>query len=79
MVWDIFSDGPDRKRDFLYRFEKVSGLPTYDTISEREPGDSTGLWEISTKPYLPKLVQGDRLAFKLRANPIQSAKQERTA
>lgn len=79
MVWDIFSDGPDRKRDFLYRFEKVSGLPTYYTISEREPNDSRGLWEISTKPYLPKLAKGDRLAFKLRANPIQSSKQERTA
>lgn len=79
MVWDIFSDGPDRKRDFLYRFEKVNGLPTYYTISEREPDDSTGLWEISPKPYLPKLAQGNRLAFKLRANPIQSSKQERTA
>ncbi len=79
MVWDIFSDGPDRKRDFLYRFEKVNGLPTYYTISERTPDDTTGLWEMSSKPYLPKLAQGDRLAFKLRANPIQSAKQDRTA
>ncbi|GFE57227.1 type I-E CRISPR-associated protein Cas6/Cse3/CasE [Geobacter sp. AOG1] len=78
MVWDIFSDGPDRKRDFLYRFEKLNGFPTYYTISERQPDDSTGLWDISTKPYLPKLVQGERLAFKLRANPIQSSKQERT-
>ena len=78
MVWDIFSDGPDRKRDFLYRFEKVNGLPTYYTISERKPDDATGLWDISTKPYSPKLAQGDRLAFKLRANPIQSSKQERT-
>lgn len=79
MVWDIFSDGPDRKRDFLYRFEKVNGLPTYYTISERAPDDATGLWEVSTKSYQPKLAQGDRLAFKLRANPIQSSKLERTA
>ncbi len=79
MVWDIFSDGPDRKRDFLYRFEKINGLPTYYTVSEREPNDLTGLWDINTKPYVPKLSQGDRLAFKLRVNPIQSSKQERTA
>lgn len=79
MVWDIFSDGPDRKRDFLYRFEKINGLPTYYTVSEREPNDPTGLWEINTKPYAPTLSQGDRLAFKLRANPIKSSKQERTA
>lgn len=37
------------------------------------------VWDISTKPYLPKLAKGDRLAFKLRANPVQSSKQERTA
>lgn len=79
MVWDIFSDGPDRKRDFLYRFERITGLPTYYTVSEREPNDPTELWEINTKPYVPKLSQGDRLAFKLRVNPIQSAKMERTA
>lgn len=79
MVWDIFSDGPDRKRDFIYRFEKIDGLPTYYTVSEREPDDSKGLWDISTKSYAPKLMQGDRLAFKLRANPVQLAKMERTA
>lgn len=79
MIWDIFSDGPDRKRDFLYRFEKVNGSPTYYTVSERKPSDPTGLWEVNTKPYVPKLLQGDRLAFKLRANPIQSVKMERTA
>jgi CRISPR system Cascade subunit CasE len=78
-VWDLFSDGPDRRRDFLYRFESINGLPTYYTVSEREPIDAKGLWDINIKPYTPKLVRGDRLAFKLRANPVQSAKQERSA
>ncbi|HIJ95861.1 MAG TPA: type I-E CRISPR-associated protein Cas6/Cse3/CasE [Desulfuromonadales bacterium] len=78
MVWDLFSDDPDRKRDFLYRFESVNGLPTYYTVSGREPVDVKGFWDISSKPYEPKLAQGDRLAFKLRANPIQSSKQERS-
>ncbi len=79
MIWDLFSDDPDRKRDFLFRFESVSGLPTYYTVSEREPVDSMGLWQINTKPYAPTIRQGDRLAFKLRVNPVQSAKQERSA
>lgn len=79
MVWDLFSDDPDRKRDFIYRFENVNGLPTYYAVSEREPVDERGLWDISTKPYSPKIAQGERLAFKLRANPVQSAKQERSA
>lgn len=79
MIWDLFSDDPDRKRDFIYRFENVNGLPTYYTVSEREPVDEKGLWDINTKPYSPKIVQGERLAFKLRANPVQSTLQERSA
>lgn len=79
MLWDLFSDNPERKRDFLYRFEFVSGVPTYYTVSEREPVDAKGLWDISSKEYTPKLEPGDRLAFKLRVNPVLSAKQERSA
>lgn len=79
MVWDLFSDDPDRKRDFLYRFESVNRVPTYYTVSEREPMDVKGVWEISSKPYEPKLAHGDRMAFKLRANPIQSTLQDRNA
>ena len=81
VVWDFFSDGPDRKRDFLYRYETVNGWPTFYTVSERKPNDPRGLWEINentVKPYTPKLAKGDRLAFKLRANPVQLAKKERS-
>lgn len=81
IVWDFFSDGPDRKRDFLYRHETVNGWPTFYTISERKPTDPNGLWEINgstVKPYAPKLAKGDRLAFKLRANPVKLAKKERS-
>ncbi len=80
IVWDFFSDGPDRKRDFLYRHETMNGWPTFYTVSERKPNDPRGLWEINentVKPYAPKFAEGDRLAFKLRANPVQLAKKER--
>ena len=78
LAWTLFSDGPDRKRDFLYRYESVNGWPTFYSVSAREPEDSSGLWEINPKVYEPKLIRGERLAFKLRVNPIQHDKKERT-
>jgi CRISPR system Cascade subunit CasE len=78
LVWNLFSDGPDRKRDFLYRYETVKGWPTFYAVSARKPEGSSGLWEIHPKVYKPKLSKGERLAFKLRVNPIQHAKKERT-
>lgn len=78
LVWNLFSDGPDRTRDFLYRYESVKGWPTFYAVSAREPEDSGGLWEISPKNYEPRLSKGERLAFKLRVNPIQHDKKERT-
>lgn len=78
LVWNLFSDGPDRKRDFLYRYESVNDWPTFYAVSAREPGDLNGLWEIHPKVYKPKLSKGERLAFKLRVNPIQHDKKERT-
>jgi CRISPR system Cascade subunit CasE len=76
LVWGLFSDGPERRRDFLYRFEKVKGLPTFYTVSNREPEDFAGLWDIHPKPYTPKLKNGDRLSFAVRVNPIRSKREE---
>jgi len=78
LVWNLFSDSHDRKRDFLYRYESVNGWPTFYTVSTREPEVSSGLWEIQIKKYKPKIGQGERLSFKLRANPIKHDKKERT-
>ncbi|MDR3568586.1 MAG: type I-E CRISPR-associated protein Cas6/Cse3/CasE [Syntrophobacteraceae bacterium] len=75
-VWNLFTDSPVRTRDFLYRHETVNGWPTFYTVSERSPRDATGLWEIFSKPYAPKLFVGQRLAFTLRVNPIRSKRDE---
>ncbi len=72
LLWNLFSDGPDRKRDFLYRFEAIKGSPTFYTVSEREPVDSGHIWDIHPKLYVPKLKKGDRLSFTVRVNPIRS-------
>ena len=29
LLWNLFSDGPDRRRDFLYRFESHQGNPFF--------------------------------------------------
>lgn len=54
---------------FLFRAEVVDGLPILYVLSQVAPQDATGKWSIETKEYRPTLHTGDRLAFKLRANP----------
>jgi CRISPR system Cascade subunit CasE len=76
LLWNLFSDGPDRRRDFLYRFEAIKGMPTFYTVSERKPVDSGNMWDVHSKPYDPKLQKGDRLSFTVRVNPIRSKRDE---
>jgi len=66
-IWDLFSDGPDRKRDFIYRLENIGKLPLIYAVSNRKPANS--LWSIETKEYDPKIPCGARLGFILRGNP----------
>jgi len=66
LVWTLFADGPDRRRDFLWR-EAAPG--TFYLLSARVPEDRHGLFEISSpKPFVLSLRRGDRLGFALRAN-----------
>ncbi len=81
LFWGLFSDGKDshQRRDFLFREElaveqlphpgKRKGDPVYYVLSSREPSEN-GLFEVETKPYQPRLSEGDRLAFKLRVNAV---------
>jgi CRISPR system Cascade subunit CasE len=71
LVWSLFADDPDAKRDFLYR-EAEPGR--FLILSERAPDDPQGLWSLETKTYAPALTVGLRLGFGLRANPVQSVK-----
>lgn len=68
-VWRLFADDPDKDRDFLYRIDLHRGRPRLYTLSPGEPRDPGRLWKIETKPFRPRLRQGDRLGFVLRANP----------
>jgi CRISPR system Cascade subunit CasE len=71
-IWDLFADGPNRRRDFLYRLDWESGRPTLWALSDRPPRSIPALWSAETKELRPVLRHGERLRFSLRANPIVS-------
>ncbi len=71
LIWSLFADNPNRKRDFLWR-EDRQGI--FFTLSSRKP--ESDLFEIDCKEYEPALCKGDRLFFSLRANPIISRKEK---
>ena len=76
LVWQMFADNPDRQRDFIYRHEMINGSQVFYTVSQREPGGNTKIWEILTKEYKPRLRSGQLLGFTLRANPIRARRDD---
>ena len=66
LVWSLFADGPERRRDFLWREE---GQGRFLILAAREPQDPHGLFDLECKEFAPALARGDRLGFLLRANP----------
>lgn len=68
LVWSLFADTPDRRRDFLWR-ETPGG--TFYLLSARRPMDNHSLFRLDEpKVFAPALAVGDRLRFSLRANPV---------
>src|SRR5699024_1292613 len=77
LLWRLFPshDGP---RPFLFRQElereqvqngAARGLPLFYVLSEKQPAPVAGVLNVESKPFAPSLTAGDKLAFKLRANP----------
>ncbi|MBK1669505.1 type I-E CRISPR-associated protein Cas6/Cse3/CasE [Rhodovibrio sodomensis] len=74
LVWTLFSDGPERDRDFVFRMDEDAGRPVVTAYAPRPPTeDARRLWEVWHKPFVPKLYPGDRLRFSLRVNPVKQA------
>ncbi len=75
MIWDLFDNAPEQKRDFLYRHEDPkSGLPFYYLLSARLPKNNPIAADIQTREYRPTLRANDRLQFSLRANAVVTRK-----
>ena len=52
LVWSLFADGPDRRRDFLWREMEHQGA--FLILSARQPEDRHELFEIDEpKPFAP--------------------------
>lgn len=72
MVWRLFPGNAEARRDFVFRAERdADGWPEYYVVSQREPQSAPGLLRVASKPFAPRLQQGDRLHFRLRANPTE--------
>ncbi len=70
LIWDLFSDSPERERDFLFHCDvDRKGRPLFHTVSARPPEDRRALFNIETKDYAPSLKEGMTFTFSLRANP----------
>ena len=65
LMWSVFADSSDRKRDFLWRHD---GQGRFYTLSSRPPQSSDLFNPPETKIFNPVLRAGDRLQFTLRAN-----------
>ncbi len=66
LVWTLFADSEDRKRDFLWREDDAG---RFYVLSSRPPEDRHHLFTVETKAFEPALTPGDKLVFSLRGNP----------
>ena len=65
VLWSLYSDGPDRQRDFLFR---QTSPGEWITLGPRSPVDQHNLFDLDCKPFAPEFQIGDQLAFTLRVN-----------
>lgn len=69
LLWSVFADHADRKRDFLWREERDG---SFLVLSERPPTPNDLFQTHRTKVYEPSLSAGDRLQFSLRVNATRT-------
>ena len=73
LIWKLFP-GDGAARDFVFR--RLNDECTYYVVSARPPQPESGLFQIQSKPYAPRLEKGEWLRFELRANPTVSVRRE---
>lgn len=69
LLWSVFADGPDRRRDFLWREERDG---SFMVLSNRLPMQSSLFQPHQTRDFAPVLAPGDRLTFQLRCNATRT-------
>lgn len=71
LLWSVFADGPDRRRDFLWREERDG---SFLTLSARPPAQTDLFEPHRVRGFAPALAPGDRLDFQLRCNATRTEK-----
>ncbi len=74
LIWSLFSKDPDKKRDFLYRYEINGKVPTFYVVSKEKPSIDNSYFNVDVKSYTPKVKEGQYFLFSLRANPVVTRK-----
>lgn len=69
LLWSVFADGPDRRRDFLWREERDG---SFLTLSARSPVQTDLFEPHLVRDFAPALTTGDRLDFQLRCNATRT-------
>lgn len=69
LLWSIFSDGPERRRDFLWREDGDGSLLA---LSARPPAPLELFEPHKVRDFAPALTAGDVLAFQLRCNATRT-------
>lgn len=75
LVWAFFQGIPRGSPSPLHRFE-MKPTPRFFVVSETEPCDISGQWEVKSQKYNPRLAAGDRLQFTVRVNPVVTRRNE---
>ncbi|MBS0126539.1 type I-E CRISPR-associated protein Cas6/Cse3/CasE [Thetidibacter halocola] len=71
LLWSVFADDADRRRDFLWREDNSDG---YLTLSARPPIQTDLFQPHEVKEFTPVMAPGDRMEFTLRANATRMKK-----
>jgi CRISPR system Cascade subunit CasE len=77
-LWQLFPGRPDDSRDFLFRVEDLHPGRGAAVLlqSQQAPASAEVANVLATRDYSLPLVQGMRLRFRLRGNPVKSIKDE---
>lgn len=78
-LWQLFPDRPSDKRDFLFRVETNEARSGQRVLlqSPHSPQDCAAAQVLASKVIDLNLLSGQRLHFRLRANPVKTIKDSR--
>lgn len=72
-LWRLFSADPEPQGRFLFRNE-IDGSPGRFIVVSSQAPNPIHPWRLETKPYAPRLLCGERLAFQVTVNPVVTRK-----